>query len=211
MKINVANKPKETNHFKRLAELALFLIGVFLFTGCVSLEQPKLPPNHLIDGTYMNIHSPNSHGWMKIDHSNYQVVFAKRGIKDNESYIAKVTFFPLPAIKTEEEFLHFIQTNASKQIDKKRFSDIKTNFTLYKQRSYTCVMAQELYKDKMAKTSSTNTEELLMQNKSLYCKDPKREEAGFTVGYSYRGESIIPTFDLEADSFIDGVRFPKYN
>jgi len=199
---------KMKKEFKKLIQLSIITV---IFIGCVRHEPQYLPANHLIDGTYIDIHSPNAEKWSKMIHSDSQIIFGKKGIKYNESYIARVVFFPLKSRKNKNDFFNLIQEQASKSIDKERFIVIKSNFKLSNKRKYPCVIAQQLVQDKKATTSKNNKENLIMQIKALYCKDPKREKAAFMIGYSYRGEAINSNFDLEADSFIDGVRFSKYN
>lgn len=193
----------------KIIHFSILLIATVLFLGCTGARGPELPANHLIDGTYINIHSPNSKGWHKWTHSNSQVIFAKYGNVSGESYIARVIFFPIEATDTKEEFFELIKNNETKNRNTERFTPIESNFKLFEQRSYSCVIGEQLSKDKMAKTSIFSTEELLMQVKSLFCKDPKSEERAFMVGYSFRGYTVNKNFDKEADSFIDGVEFPN--
>jgi len=195
---------------KHSFKLILFL-SILIFTACTRTEPTILPANHLIDGKYINIHSPNSSGWSKMKHTNSEVIFAKKGKKYNESYIARVVFFPLESTKNKNHFLKLIKRQASKSTNEKRFIQLKSNFKLSTQRNYHCVIAKQLFRDTMATTANGNKEDLFLQVKSAYCRDPKRKEAGFMIGYSFRGESIHSNFDFEANSFIDGVRFSKYN
>jgi len=194
---------------KKIINISVIVMTTVWLLGCASTRGPELPANHLIDGTYINIHSPNSNGWFKQVHSDSQVVFAKYGNKSGESYIARVVFFPLEATNTKEEFLELIINHETRGRNKERFTIIESDFKSFEQRTYSCVIAKQLSKDKKAKTSPFSNEEQLMHVKSLFCKDPKREKAGFMVGYSFRGYKINKNFDEEADSFIDGVQFPN--
>ncbi len=193
----------------KIIKYSILIMTTLLFIGCTSGRGPELPANHLIDGTYIDIHSPNSKGWFKMVHSNSQVVFARKGNTSGESHIARVDFFPLPVTKTKKEFFDFIKTQTSKSSNKERFITIEYSFEPSEKRSYLCAEAKQLSKDKMAKTSPFSTEEQFMQVKSLFCKDPKREGAGLMIGYSFRGYAVSKSFDKEADSFIDGVQFPN--
>ena len=193
---------------KVVSYITLGVIAI-VFSGCTETSSPKLPANYYYEGSYIDIHSPDSEGWHESRKSNSQIVFTKHGKVSGESYVARVVFFPLETTNTKEEFLDLIKNNETKNSNKERFTKIESNFQLSEQRSYLCVMAKQLSKDKMAKTSPLSTEEQFMQVQSLYCKDPKSEGRGFMVGYSFRGYAVHKGFEKEADSFINGVQFPK--
>ena len=193
---------------KVVSYITMGMIAI-LFLGCTGASGPKLPANYYYEGHYIDIHSPNSEGWLEITKSTSQIVFVKDGNLSGESYVARVVFFPLETTNSKEEFLESIKNNETNNRNKERFTPIESNFKLSEQRSYSCVVAKQLSKDKMAKTSFFGTEEQFMQVKSLFCKDPKSEGRGFMVGYSFRGYAVNKNFDKEADSFINGVQFPK--
>ena len=197
---------------KQTLKLSIFLAITILFSSCVKKELPKLPANYFYDGSYIDIHSPNQKNWSLMKKDQTQIIFAKFGEKSNDSYIARVVFFPIEKTTTDKELIEFFTKNTLKSSNKERFDLLESNIKESKQRKYTCVLGKMLYRDKMAKTRNNNKEVLLMQVKSLYCIDPKRKnkDAGFMIGYSYRGEKINSTFDKEADSFISGVEFKKY-
>ncbi len=155
----------------------------------------------------MDIYSLNQEGWSLIDRSTSQILYAKTGTRYNESYIARVVFFPLEFTENKQEFLNLIKIRESKNNLNNRFTTMESNIKLSEQRNYPCVMAEQLFKDKTAITSCGNKEKLFMQIKSLYFKDKRKEDSGVMIGYSYRGAFIDPNFDLEADNFIKGVQF----
>lgn len=191
--------------------ISLMSIGIIAisFLGCTGANGPELPANYYYKGSYIDIHSPNSEGWSEGTKSISQIVFLKEGNLSGETYVARVVFFPLETTNTKEEFLNLIKNNETKNSNKERFTPIESNFKFSEQRSYPCIMAKQLSKDKMAKTSLFGTEEQFMQVQSLYCKDPKSEGRGFMVGYSFRGYTVDKNFEKEAHSFINGVQFPK--
>ncbi|MCF6340790.1 MAG: hypothetical protein L3J10_08610 [Sulfurimonas sp.] len=162
-----------------------------------------LPANYLFEGDYIKIHSPNSTGWSVLDKSNSKVIMGK---KDNEgSYEAKVIFFPIYIVE-KKEFYDLIKNETSKIKNDKRYSILSSKLNSTEKRGYPCVETKQILK---AKTSPAATGSLIMQINALYCKDPKREGAGFMVGYSFRGQEIIEDIDIQADSFIEGVQFPS--
>jgi hypothetical protein len=187
--------------------LALLLIITVTLNACANAQ--TLPANYFYRGSYIDIHSPNQAGWKELIKTQSEIVFGKKGKNDNASYVARVVFFSLEETKSDKEFLRIIREIASTISNKKRFSIVEDSFKLSSLRSYPCVLSRSLLKDKNAKTAHENNAVLFMQVKALFCKDPKREGAGFMIGYSYRGEAINRQFDTEADSFIKGVEFPE--
>lgn len=168
-----------------------------------------LPANYFYEGSYINIHSPNQEGWLELKKTQSEIVFGKKGEKHNASYIARVVFFPMKNTSSDKDFLNLIKEYVSKVSDAGRFTIDTYSLALSNSRNYPCALGKSLLRDKNATTSTGSKEALLMQVKSLYCKDPKRKGAGFMIGYSYRGETENPHFDTEADSFISGVEFPE--
>jgi hypothetical protein len=164
-----------------------------------------LPPNYLFDGDYINIYSPNSDGWSVVDKSESKVVVRKRN--DKGRYIAEVVFFSI-LTTGKNEFFDFIQKETSKINNDKRYTVVSSEFEETDKRSYPCVMSKQILRDKKIEKSSTSTDALMTQIKSLYCKDPKSESTGFMIGYSFRGQKIIKDMDKQADDFIAGVEFP---
>jgi hypothetical protein len=197
---------------KQILKLTMFLFIASIFISCARVESPKLPPNHLIDEIYMDIHSPNQEGWSKISHSNFGITFGKYGKKYNETYIARVIFFKVEKTNSDKEFLELLSQDALKSTNKKRFDLLESDIQYEKQRKYPCILVKILSKDKMATTTKGNKEKLLMKTKALYCKDPKNKnnDSAFMIGYSYRGEKANSSFDMQADSFLNGVEFPEY-
>ncbi|MCK4874885.1 MAG: hypothetical protein KAS26_03465 [Sulfurimonas sp.] len=169
-------------------------------------KTPKvLPPNYLFDGDYINIYSPNSDGWSVVEKSESKVVVGKRS--DKGKYIAEVIFFSI-LTTGKNEFFDFIQKETSKINNDKRYTVVSSEFKETGKRSYPCVMSKQILKDKKTEKSSTSTDALMTQIKSLYCKDPKSDSIGFMIGYSFRGQKIIKDIDKQADDFIAGVEFP---
>lgn len=196
---------------KLIFKTSIFLIAILLLSGCTRSQPPTLPANYYYEGSYIDIHSPNEEGWSLMGKSTQGIVFGKNGKEKGDSQIAQVLFFPLSKdTKDKNEFLSLIEKDFHKNTNKDRFDIIKSDFQLYDQRKYTCVMVKALVNDKKAKTSSFTTDSLKMSIKSLYCKDPKTEKRGFMVSYSYRGKIIDPKLNDKANSFINGVEFSEY-
>lgn len=184
----------------------LMILFSIVMSGCIGMKQASLPPYYYYEGSYIDIHSPNSNSWNVVKKSQSQISFAKKGF-DEESYVAQVVFFPLEKTNSDKEFLEQIRSQTSINSNNQRYKLIKSSAELYKKRSYPCVITKQLVEDTQAKTGFFSKDTLLMETKSLYCKDPKREKAGFLIGYSFRGKVLNPHLNDEADSFIKGVYF----
>ena len=170
-----------------------------------------LPAGLLYKGDYINIRSPNSDGWTLQDSSTAGMVFAKSGAEPNETFAAQVGMFPLAPTNNKEEFVSLIQQGADSDTDNERFDIIESEFNYSEERSYPCVEASAILEDKQAWTSSTTQEVLLLQMKSLFCRHPVRDDTGFAIIYSHRGESLYPNLNAEAQAFFNGVQVPGYD
>ena len=169
----------------------IFLLLIFF--GCSSIQ--TLPKNYFYKDGYIDIHSPNQEGWVEYEKSQSRILFAKKGEKYNETYVAGVWFFSLQPTNNNNDFLLLIKREATKISNPNRFSVIESDIKISDERDYPCVVIKSLLKDNDAKTLREN-EELLMSEKALYCRDPKRKDAGFMIKYSFRGGTKISKFRL---------------
>ncbi len=185
----------------------IVIFFILSIVGCSSIQ--TLPANYFYKGSYIDIHSPNQDGWIELEKSQSKILFGKKGKEYNESYVAGVWFFPLKPTKNSKEFFLLIKKEMLKIGNKNRFTVVEFNSKLSEKRKYPCVAVKSLLKDNNAKMLREN-EFLLMHEKALYCRDPKKEKAAFMIKYSFRGKSKYPNLDLEADSFINGVKFKEY-
>jgi hypothetical protein len=188
--------------------IILLLMCSSILMSCATGPGP-VPAGCLYKGDYINIRVPNSDGWHLVSSSPDGMQFARSGSEPNESFAAQVLIFPLEESQTEDEFLSFIKQGFEADTDPKRFDVIKAEFRSIDKRSYPCVQANSIMRDKEAQTSPTHKETLLLQAKSLYCRHPVLKN-GVCITYSHRGTSLHPDFDSEAQDFINGVQVPGY-
>ncbi|MDR2853037.1 MAG: hypothetical protein LBV61_08325 [Burkholderiaceae bacterium] len=133
------------------------------------------------------------------------MAFAKGGQSKNESFVAQVSMFNLPPTQTPEAFKSFIQSGVEKDTDTNRFEVQSASFRITNERNYPCVRYEATSQDNEPAGSSGP---LLFELSAIYCRHPVRQETGFSISYSHRGEGLHPTFRSEAESFIQSVQVP---
>ena len=184
----------------------LVLLGL---QGCAGMAQSQkgvaVTPGQSFSGEYINITAPNSDGWELIQSSGLGMVFAKRGQAANESIVAQVSMFNLAPTDTPQEFEVLIKMLAAKGTDPSRFDVQKINFEYSSERSYPCVRLRSVALDKAPQGLNGA---LLLEIDGLYCRHPLRQETGFAIIYSHRGESLYANCRVEAESFIQSVQVP---
>lgn len=193
--------------------VALLALPVLL-PACVSTAPTRsalpVPAGHLYEGGYINVRSPNSDGWSMISSSPSGMEFAKGGVESNESFGAQLLMFPLPATNDKDQFVSLIKRSFEKDFDTGRYQAIESEFKYSEDRAYPCVAVAYVVKDTQAQTSPSHRETLLLQAKALYCRHPVRQETGFGIIYSHRGQSLYPKLVEEAQGFIDGAQVPAH-
>jgi hypothetical protein len=135
--------------------------------------------------------------------------FARSGAGQVESFGAQVLTFSLPKTQSEEEFVTLIKRSLEADTESTRFSDEKLDFKYSGERSYPCVRVSSVVVDKQAKTTRSHREKLLLQSCSLYCRHPVRQDTGFAIIYSHRGETQYGNLSNEASEFFSGVQVPE--
>ncbi len=189
------------------------LIAFLIMTLSSCVTAPSLSPKpvsagYLYEGSYINIHAPNSNGWFLVSSSQDGIEFARSGVEKGESFAAQVLMFSLPQTQSEQEFIAIIKEGFEFDTHSERFSEIVSKFQYSKERGYPCVTVSSVVEDRQAKTSVNRIEKLILQSNSLYCRHPVRQETGFAIIYSHRGKVRFSTLDAEAENFINGVQVP---
>jgi len=134
------------------------------------------------------------------------MAFAKGGQAANESFGAQVLMFNLAPTNTPQEFEVLIKTSSEKDTDPTRFDMKQLSFKYSSERSYPCVRYHSVVQDKAPQRLK---DPLLLESDGLYCRHPLRQETGFAVIYSHRGESLYANLRDEAENFIQGVQVPS--
>lgn len=133
------------------------------------------------------------------------MAFAKRGQAENESFGAQVLMFNLTLTDTPKEFEALIKMSVAKDTDPSRFDVQKMHVEYSNERSYPCVRYQSVVQDNPPQGLNGV---LLLESDGLYCRHPVRQETGFAIIYSHRGESPYANSRVEAESFIQSVQVP---
>lgn len=191
---------------KPLFFACVILLGL---QGCAGTAQSQkgmaVTPGQFFSGGYINITAPNSDGWQLIQSADSGMAFAKRGQAANESFVAQVSMFNLAPTDTPQEFEALIKMSAAKDTDPSRFDVQKIHFEYSGERSYQCVRVRLVALDKAPQGLNGV---LLLESDGLYCRHPVRQDTGFAIIYSHRGESLYANCRVEAESFIQSVQVP---
>lgn len=183
------------------------VVALFCFLSPVA-DADIVVPRQLFPGGLLNVRAPNAEGWEMVSSTDAGMAFAHRGAYVNESYVAQVSLFALPATRNPDEFVALIKRGVENDTPAERFNTLESSYEYTEQRGYPCVRFKGLTEDNKAKTSFFRTDSLKLQVYSLYCRHPRRQEVGFSIGFSHRGTYLDGELDAQAEEFIRGVQVP---
>jgi hypothetical protein len=175
--------------------------------GCAgSAPSRTVTPGESFSGGYINVKAPTTPGWQLLQSSGSGMAFAKGGQTASESFGAQVLMFNLSPTSTPTEFEALIKASVEKDTDSSRFDVRQASYSYSTERSYPCVRYQSVVEDK---TPLQANSPLLLESDALYCRHPVRQETGFAVIYSHRGEDLYANLRSEAETFIQSVQVPN--
>lgn len=184
-----------------------------LLAACVTESTVRdikpVPAGYIYKDAFIIVRPPDAPGWYLVDASVPGIGFAKHGEESSDSIAAQVLFFHLAPTKSKDELLSLVKQWARNDIESGRFEEVESVFEYSEDRGYPCVKVTSILKDKEAVISPNRRSVLLLQGKALFCRHPKSQDSGFNISYSYRGQSLYPKLDAEAQRFIDGVQVPR--
>ena len=188
--------------------LFVLILGYFLVSviHAQSSGQP-VSPKQLFPSSTLNVHSPNSEGWVVTGAARNGVSFGKRGANNSETYGAQVNIFEMPTTTNSEELINFVRNRIATVNPSPRFRETTSDYEYTANRGYPCVSVHITFDDTAAVTSS-GTEQLKLQVISLYCRHPIQQQLGFFAAYSHRGKTTDKQMGNAAMSFIEGVNVP---
>ena len=192
---------------KLLFTTSVLILGI---QGCASTAQPHksvpVSAGQKFEGGYINITAPSSDGWQLNQSSGSGMTFAKGEPNANESFGAQVLMFNLTPTNTPKEFEALVKKSAEKDTDPSRFNIQQSSFTYSNERTYPCLRYRSVVQDNAPQGLKGP---LLLESDGLYCRHPVRQETGFAVIYSHRGEKLYAGLRVEAESFIQGNQVPS--
>lgn len=192
-----------------LQRLAFVLFGLMSATVHAQSPGTAVIPGQLFAGSLLNVHAPDSEGWLLAGSGNNGMAFARRGAGQNETYGAQIILFKLPATQSSEEFVAAIKSRVDMANPPSRFAVLEINHEYTDHRGYPCVRYKSVYDDKEALTTFGTHEAMKLQVMSLYCRHPSQQEVGFFAAYSHRGATTDPNLEVHAQRFIEGVQVPQ--
>lgn len=191
---------------KLLSAIGILTLGL---QGCAGTAKPPksltVSAGQKFEGGYITVTAPSSEGWKLIQSSGAGMAFAKEGADASESFGAQVLMFNLTPTNTPQEFEDLIKNAAIKDTDSSRFNVQKSSLTYSTERTYPCVKYRSVVQDNAPHGLKGP---LLLESDGLYCRHPVRQETGFAIIYSHRGEKLYVGLRAEAESFIQGNQVP---
>ncbi|MFA5243651.1 MAG: hypothetical protein WC029_14675 [Sulfuricella sp.] len=184
------------------------VITFFCFLASIA-SADIVVPRQLFPGGLLNVRAPNAEGWEIVSSSEAGMAFAHRGAYTNENYVAQVSLFALPETKNPDEFVALIKRGVENDTPAERFKSLESGYEYTGQRGYPCVRFKGVTVDTKAKTSSFGQESLKLQVYSLYCRHPRHQEVGFSIGFLHRGTLLDAGLGALAEEFIQGVQVPR--
>ncbi|MFT3960422.1 hypothetical protein [Propionivibrio sp.] len=187
---------------------SLILVG--LITTVAHAQSPGQPvsPKQSFSSSILNIHAPDSEGWIITAVAGNGISFGKKGTVSGETYGAQVVFFELPLTTGNEEFVSFVKKRIATMNPPPRFQETDSNYHYIEDRGYPCVDAR-INLDDTAAVTPTGREQLKLQVISLYCRHPEQQQVGFFAAYSHRGKVADDQIESAAKNFIETINVPK--
>jgi hypothetical protein len=196
--------------------IAITLTTVFAATaGCagqsvkalhgvlVGEHAQAVAPGQLFGGQFLEVHAPDSPGWVLLRESTQEITFGRPGAAEGESYVATVSFFELPVTKSRDEFIATIRQGRESDSSPERFADVSVSYGYAEERGYPCASYRSSSLDLKAPGGA-----LTLAEGGMYCRHPRRDGLGFWVSYSQRAKETDDDFAEQADGFVRGVTVP---
>jgi hypothetical protein len=196
---------------ERRASVGTALVGgtvmVVALLGRESGAAPHLavPPNQDFSNSTLQIHAPPSSGWYGVSQTANRIVFEKAGVNADETFVAAVFLFRLPALLDEDTLTEYVREGAIKDSPSDRFDTLEQTVRYSSERSYRCVRYHGIGIDKKAQVGFFR-KRMRIENIALYCEHPDKPGLGFSVSYSHRGGRPDYELDEEAAAFIESVQ-----
>lgn len=186
-----------------------------LLAGCIlalpahaqSPGQPVMPKQRF-PSELLEVHAPDSEGWVLAGSGRNGIAFAKRGAEPGDTYGAQVIMFELPPGINADELMDLVKKRIATTNPAPRFQEISSEYQYTEDRGYPCVNVRSSYDDKEAVTPA-GKQQLRLKVVALYCRHPVRQELGFFAAYSYRGKTVDTQIEAPASSFIGAINVPK--
>ena len=188
----------------------LFVLMGCLLTVATHAQSPGQPvtPKQQFPNDLLNVHSPDSEGWVVTGVGRNGIAFAKRGTEPNETYGAQIITFEMSPTSSNDEFIGLVKRRIATMNPAPRFQETSSDFQFTESRGYPCVDVRAAYDDNAAVTP-TGKEQLKLKVIALYCRHPTKQELGFFAAYSYRGKAADAKIESAAKSFIEATNVAK--
>lgn len=169
-------------------------------------NHPALSPNQDFSNPLLQIHAPNSEGWLGSERTDHSIVFGKAGSSAHETIAAAVILFHLPAFSDSDAFTQYVREAVITGSPTERFETFDVNVQYSADRGYPCVTYHAVSNEKKVRVSLFYSKTLRFELFALYCQYPSRPGLGFMASYSRRGGGSDANMDREAAAFIDSIQ-----
>jgi hypothetical protein len=182
-----------------------------VLASCVTTA-PIVNPSSQIQLYGVSSLPPQNGSWRVITASGYQASFGKSGGKEDESLVANMYIYKLPALSTDEAFLSHVQEGQAAEPDIGRFEILKNDQALAMLNGAHCVSYHSVSKDNSAKTRGGDVAAMLLENRGYHCMHPRNHTVGVNIEYSLRHypDTSYQSFGKDAESFFTNVRFTEF-
>jgi len=198
---------------QRMHRRLALIIGGAAYLGSVVAAGPAnlstLSPAKNCYNRSFDLKSPNSEHWIIAHESDAAFVFTRNWPSESDSDVALVQLFELPPQLNDAQFESLVRKSIQADENPTRFDIQKSDINATRERKFPCLRYQATSIDHGAPTIFRRKRSLLFQLQAIYCRYPGNPGRGFTVSFSHRGETELPTFNVEAQSFIEHVRVAK--
>ena len=168
----------------------------------------SVKPGQLFAGRLLNVHAPESFGWIFTGYVNNGLGFARKGAAQDESYGAQAVLFDLPPTSSSEDLVAVVRNRVESANPPPRFAALESDYAFSDRRGYPCVRFRGSFDDREALTAAGTRTTMNMQVVALYCRHPSVPNAGFFAAYSHRGAGKVADLEARAQQFIEGVQVP---
>lgn len=183
--------------------LACALIA--FLAGCAS--QPKEPPRIMMQG--FSISAPNVTDWTVTQKSPERTLIVKLGRFTGETYVMQATILKLQAFRSSGEFVSYVETLQTKELDPKRYRIFKSEVSEQKVNGQSCALSRVEAAERATSEGTGSPVNIMLETMSLICPHPKDATRAIDMAYSHRHfpEDSDPQFSTDGMLLMGTLNF----
>lgn len=191
--------------------LGLAIIVVCLVSCAPRFTEITDPSKRLNNVSGVSVLPPQEPEWQVVSMTQSQLILAKRGQPDGESYATMVTSHALPNLDTEQDFLKWVLAGRASEPPNDRYTNIKEEVNLSHGRGAVCIHTHEIRGDNAAQIGM-GTKVMVLDAIRYLCQHPKNKRIGIRMEYSHRhfaGNDDL-AIETKANAVLDQVQFTDF-